>query len=280
MRESYGWLRDLPDIRDFTLTTLERSGLDLGLGELGELPDKYDIGLNHSLPAIGNQGKLGSCTAWAGTYMYQAFLSVAGSGKADLSKLFLYKVARNLLGSKGDTGSYLRTTVQALRLFGVPPQQYYPYDISKFDDEPGAFLYAMAQNYQAETYLRLDPQGTTPDNVLLAIKSNLAANRSCVFGFIVYDSISDASGKVPMPTNSDRKLGGHAVCAVGYDDHFEISGAEKKSVGAVKFACSWGAEWGEGGFGWIPYDYIRAGLAVDWWTLLSAEWLGLEQFSQ
>jgi hypothetical protein len=55
-------------------------------------------------------------------------------------------VTRNLLNWTGDTGAYLRTTMGALTLFGVPPEEYWPYNIANFENEPTAFLYAYAQN--------------------------------------------------------------------------------------------------------------------------------------
>jgi C1A family cysteine protease len=28
--------------------------------------------------------------------------------------------------------------------------------------------------------------------------------------------------------------------------------------------------WGDKGYGWLPYDYVEAGLAVDFWSLADA----------
>ena len=41
---------------------------------------------------------------------------------------------------------------------------------------------------------------------------------------------------------------------------------------------SWGTAWGQGGYGWLPYDYITKGLTADWWSLLKAEWLATGAF--
>jgi hypothetical protein len=46
----------------------------------------------------------------------------------ELSRLFLYKVARRLLGWTGDTGAYFRGTVKAGACFGGPPEEHCPYD--------------------------------------------------------------------------------------------------------------------------------------------------------
>jgi hypothetical protein len=38
------------------------------------------------------------------------------------------------------------------------------------------------------------------------------------------------------------------------------------------------ADTGDGGYGWLPYDYVSAGLAEDWWTLIKAEWVDSGEF--
>jgi hypothetical protein len=60
------------------------------------------------------------------------------------------------------TGVYLRHTMGAVVLFGVPPEKNWPYVIEDFDKEPGTFCYTFAQNYQSISYYRLDPPGTNP----------------------------------------------------------------------------------------------------------------------
>ena len=69
--------------------------------------------------------------------------------------------------------------------------------------------------------------------------------------------------------------------AVGYDDGMKIKntnpgGAE--TTGALLFRNSWGTGWGSSGYGWLPYDYVLKGLAVDWWSLLKNEWIDTGAF--
>ena len=75
-------------------------------------------------------------------------------------------------------------------------------------------------------------------------------------------------------------MGGHAVVAIGYDDEVAIENAlcDVPTEGALLVRNSWGTDWGEGGYGWLPYDYVLGGLAVDWWTLLKSEWVDLDVF--
>jgi C1A family cysteine protease len=41
---------------------------------------------------------------------------------------------------------------------------------------------------------------------------------------------------------------------------------------------SWGTDWGDQGYGWLPYDYVKKRLALDFWSLLSIEWVDTDKF--
>lgn len=202
----------------------------------------------------------------------------------DGSRLFVYKVTRNLLGLTGDTGAYLRSTMGALSLFGLPPERYWPYDIAKFDLEPSAFCYAFGQNYGALKYFRVDTPGKAKATVLSDIKAQVAAGLPAMFGFTVYASMRNPAhaGEIPLPTGGEQVLGGHAIVAVGYDDGKAITnpGGGKPTTGAFLIRNSWGTGWGQGGYGWLPYDYVTTGLAEDWWVLVSARWTDTGAFAE
>ena len=280
-----GWVRDLPDFRDYSPENEKIKPLLKKLNLLStpaSLPVKID--LRAWCAPIEDQGALGSCTANAGVGMIEFYEKKAYGVWLDASRLFLYKATRNLLGWTGDTGAYLRTTMGAMALFGVPPEKYWPYKIASFDAEPTAFLYAFAQSFQALNYYRLDPVGTTPTNLLSQIKTNLAGNLPSMFGFTVYNSISQANGvgkgKIPFPCPTDKVAGGHAIMAVGYDDTLAIKNTNggKTTTGALLIRNSWGTSWGDVGYGWLPYEYVLKGLAVDWWTLISEKYVETTKF--
>ena len=174
----------------------------------------------------------------------------------------------------GDTGGYLRTAMGALALFGLPPEEYWPYNVATFDAEPTAFCYAFGANFKAISYYRLDPPGTTPAVLLGRIKANLAAGLPSVFGFTVYSSYTQAAatGKIPFPIAGDKVVGGHAVLAIGYDDSISITNVNTTTTGALIIRNSWGTAWGDAGYGALPYEYVKNRLAVDFWSLTRQDW--------
>lgn len=286
---SLGWVRDLADIRDYAPGDLKgheprdenkkktrnevaswfRSSAAL---KAGGLESRFD--LSSMCSPIENQQSLGSCTANAGAGLLEYYERRAFGTYTDASRLFLYKVTRNLLGWSGDTGAYLRTTMGAMALFGVLPEGEYPYDIAAFDNEPSAFQYSYARNFQSLSYFRLDQQGLAPDPLLEHIKRFIQSGYPSMFGFSVYD-YGNSSGEFSIPTSTSTLLGGHAVVAIGYDDQRTINGQK----GALKIRNSWGTGWGENGYGWLPYAYVRHGLASDFWSLFRSAYINTGNFA-
>jgi C1A family cysteine protease len=285
-RHGMGWIPDYPDFRDYTEETAEiKSALEpTGARKAKSLPASVD--LRPWCSPIENQGEIGSCTAHAGVGMIEYYERRSFGRHIDASRLFLYKATRNLMKMKGDTGAYLRTTIGAMVLFGVPPEEYWPYtdQEEKFDKEPSAFCYAFAQNYQTVKYFRHDPPGSKANEILSKVKNHVAAGHPAMFGFTVYNSIeqADKTGRIPFPSPREKREGGHAVLAVGYDDKMKIKNryGGVETIGALLIRNSWGKSWGEEGYGWLPYEYVQTGLAEDLWSVLKKEWIDTGQFSE
>jgi len=62
------------------------------------------------------------------------------------------------------------------------------------------------------------------------------------------------NGKIPLPKKPQEIISGHGFGVVGYDDHNE----------EFKFQNSWGIEWGDKGYGYLPYKYFETLFTEAW----------------
>jgi len=286
-----GWLPPMPDLRDYTTATPEIAEMakKLKLKQSAKslksaVPDKVD--LTEWCSPVENQGSIGACTAHAASGVIEYFQRRAYEEHLEASRLFIYKTTRNLMGVTGDTGGWLRNTMGALVLCGVPLEKYWEYtDVDPdFDEEPSSFVYAVADNFETLKYFCHDPLGSNVEKkaVLESVKSYIAAGVPSMFGFFGFPSFSETGedGSIPFPCQNEQAEWGHAIVAVGYDDKKEIRNprCSRKTKGALLIRNSWGKEWGEKGYGWLPYEYVLQGLAQDFWSILSMEWVDTKQF--
>jgi C1A family cysteine protease len=236
--------------------------------------------------AIEDQQGLGSCTAHAAVGIVEYFERRAYGQHIEGSRLFVYKTTRNLMQVTGDTGAWLRNTMGALVLCGIADEKFWPYTDADpaFDQEPPSFVYAVANNYQAVRYFCHDPLGANvpASSVLDSVKNYLAAGVPSMFGFYGFPSFesSDVLGGIPYPCPGEQAEWGHAIVAVGYDDRKKITNTQcsKATTGALLIRNSWGTGWGDQGYGWLPYEYVLNNLALDFWSLLSMDWVDTGQF--
>lgn len=179
-----GWLPPMPDLRDYSVEHQDIKEMAKKLGvavKTLSLPATVD--LRQWCSPIENQLGLGSCTAHAGMGIVEYFERRAYGKHIDGSRLFLYKTTRNLMHVTGDTGAWLRNVMGTLVLCGVPDEKHWTYtdrpgtEPDGFDREPPAFVYAVADNYEALKYFFChDPLGVNvpPKTVLSTVKKYLA----------------------------------------------------------------------------------------------------------
>lgn len=253
----------------------------------GSLPKS--VNLQKWCSPVRDQGELNSGAAFAGSGMIEYYENITAGKYVEASSLFLYKVARNLLQLTGDMLVLPRTIMGALVLIGVPPEKYWPYTDTLgsiphgFDKEPPAFCYSLAQNYQATQYLKIDQPELSENEFLDMIKINISEKFPLMFKFDVFESIdqSISNGKIPYPENDEEiVLPDHGIMVVGYDDSIKIenTNSNKETEGALLVKNSWSINWGNKGYGWLPYDYVLKDIAKDCWSLLQSEWVDIDAF--
>ena len=243
--KKYGWRPDKLDYRDHT----------------DRIPKfinhSHSIDLRDKCPGIYNQGELGSCTANAIAAAYEFDEIKQNENLLFIpSRLFIYYNEREKENSVDiDSGAEIRDGIKSINKIGVCPETLWPYDISKFTVKPPPSCYDQAKKHQSVKYHRLN-------NSLDILKSCLEAGLPFVFGFAVYESFESEevakTGKMTMPNKNESLLGGHAVMAVGYNDDDRC----------FIIRNSWGIEWGDKGYFYMPYDFITSKkLCSDFWVI-------------
>jgi len=272
MCRASGWHRDVPDHRDFTLRHEIISAATARLAARdGQRPEYVDW--REYCPPVDDQRPLAAGSVHACLGMVQYFERRAHGRQIQPSRLFVYKNARRLLWWTGDCGASLRATLKAIRRFGLPPESLWPYCGENLDREPDAFAYSFAEETSALSYVRIDARNIQGPVVLESACSLLAGGFCFVLGFPL-SGLVDSSPMLSYPTLLDSCHGGHAVLAVGYDDRLRV----RSDKGALLIRNSWGTGWGDGGYGWLPYSFVRDGLAADLWTVLKPDWLETGEF--
>ena len=249
----YGWIPDLSDQRDLIYI--------VPVEVAQALPSAVD--LRPLCPPVYDQGSLGSCTAnaIAAAIAFEQ-RKLDAPQRFTPSRLFIYYNERALQGTvSADTGAPLRDGMKTVNHVGVCPEDQpeevanWPYNPAQFTSRPPEDCYAAARHVRALRYQRLD-------HAVHALKGCLAEGFPFVFGITVYESFEGPqvkqTGMVTLPAAGERLIGGHAVMAVGYDDTRDT----------LTVRNSWGPNWGDQGYFYLPYDYVFArGLARDFWTI-------------
>lgn len=238
---AYGWKPDSVDGRDHLFSVVHHP-------HIAELPSSVD--LSGKMPAVFDQGELGSCTANAILAAF-GFIHPGFTG----SRLALYYDERNIEGTvNDDAGAEIRDGIKVMATQGVPSEAEWPYNIGRFREAPPQ---GHGNAFKLSSYSRL----VTGDD----FHQCLAAGFPFVLGFQVWPDLeSDAvasTGRLPLPNYDVEPIGGHAVCVIGYDQHSPVGDA-------FLVRNSWGRDWGLKGDFWVPRAYFEhQDLASDAWTL-------------
>jgi C1A family cysteine protease len=213
------------------------------------MPEK--ISLLDYAPQRRNQGKQGSCVAWASSYAARTIMYSKQTGKSPDQVAFSPSFLYNQIALEDCQGAYLKYAMDALKEKGDLPLSQFPYDESSCDRKPNNTDLNGASPYKTKGANRLSMDGDDYRVNMLAIKQNLAAGAPVVIGMKVGGTfMNEMEGKdtwVPSQDDYDMNgFGGHAMCVIGYDDY--------KEGGSFQIMNSWGKEWGNNGVCWVRYS--------------------------
>lgn len=248
LRSGFGWEPEFPDHRDFRLSQMPklRPATD---------PGPPSFSLRDYCSPVRNQLNIGSCVGFSTCAAVELLRRRDADEHSTIySPLFAYYYARiedGLEWKNIDAGAYIRDSMKVAARIGVCPESRYLYKPQRFKEQPPPSAVKEARRWKTGAYYACN----STSEIMRAIASGfpVVGGFSC-FANMFTEEV-DRTGHVPMPEGGFE--GGHAVCFISYD-------TEARRFG---FKNSWSEEWGDAGFGTLPFDFINDGLADDFWCL-------------
>lgn len=203
-------------------------------------------------PPVYNQGNLGACTGFASAKGFLPTIrNIRGLTTPEMSALYVYyyeRLAERTVNS--DAGATLCDAMYVLRKRGCATEMADPYVPASFTVAPTPAAEREAPQYA----VRLPSRLVTHEDRLHC----LSTGRPFIGGIECFRSLlgpmAARTGIVELPGWREQPQGGHAVCFVGFttDGHFIVRN-------------SWGADWGDQGYFYLPFAYVERH-GFDFWT--------------
>jgi len=200
------------------------------------------VDLRPICPPIFDQGDLGTC----GISALTSFLEFVTGTR--LSALFLYYNARcdQNIALDYDSGVELHECLHTLSTYGICRYESWPYLTAKFSEKPPSSAFEEAEKFKPQDFLLLH----NIDEMKKTLQRGFVFFADINFAPRTYTRTVEITGKIPAPANvaelNDAACE-HSVMVVGFND----------STREFMFQNSWGTEWGDGGYGYLPYFYLE-----------------------
>lgn len=227
---------------------------DVPLDEDFEAPDGQSlpssVDLRNNFSDIKSQGSQGACSAFSSVSVLEYFLSKIQNKQTDLSEAFVYYNAREIREeTEVDEGATFRDIIEAIRDKGVCVEELCPYNQEVYNERPSEKAYSEAERRKI----------TEAKNVHLDVndvKSALAHGFPVIISARAFDSyLLNANGvlRPPTPEELEKTKDNHAMVICGYID--------KEGFFIVR--NSWGKNFGDNGYCYMPYEYFRTPNAIN-----------------
>ncbi len=248
------------------------------------LPSKVDLSTSPCFPPIGNQGGIGSCSAWSSTYYQYSYEVNKLNNVTSAADRVIYspKWTYNNTNNGIDKGAGFTDAYKVLKNQGALTQEQFPYPTSTvYYDVQELPTYANAVrdmrdalNTRLVNYSYISISGS--DYAITSNNSELARIKLALDGqkVLTFQTWNEFNYKYGTGNWSNTKLAyrcydsdgsSHAMTVVGYDDNVtcDINGngvIDAGERGAFKVINSWGLTntgANNNGVIWIMYDALN-----------------------
>ncbi|GHU26533.1 hypothetical protein FACS1894164_17750 [Spirochaetia bacterium] len=205
------------------------------------------VSLKAYAPVPGDQGEYSTCAAWSSAYAARTIAESIALNRTNqslttdnsFSPTFVYKSAAR--DPSGKNGTDLPSVLNFMKTEGAAKMLAVERTGDYFRNTSLA-LFATSRRYPIKDYVKLSVE-SFPLSVM--VKKSIAEQKPVIFGMKTYRSFKYVFDVYNPSWQLGMYEGGHGMCVVGYDD--------TKYGGAFEILNSWGTNWGNGGYTWIPY---------------------------
>jgi len=251
MQLGLGYLPDPEDRRDLKL-----NDAPLALAA-DQAPDFFDALVPHVRGLLYQDGSQG-CTGFSAAQAFRTRSSYLGRGAILPSALLLWYMGRKTHGEENrNSGTYLRAVLKEAHALGLVPELKWPSDDAAFDfmKDPARDPRVLRCAYDARGFGYYRCAGLAMYRKA-EFKRALASGCPVIFGTDVSFDFTRLKNHDPIPPPIDKDIaGGHAMCAVAYD--------ERGIIGPQ----TWGPDWGNDGWFHLSWEYVMWGQTRDCWAI-------------
>ena len=217
-------------------------------------------------PEVIDQGEISTCVGWAVSYAQLSTQQNIDMGiTASTHKIFramdpnfIYSFVKDLNDKWCENGVRIYDAMEVLLKFGCKPMIWNPWlscnSLETFSD----FNLALAAKYKVKECYTLDVN----DDLVQTVKSALKVKLPVSIGVALTESFMNGttiSSGLWKPKDTEKNVGFHAMCVIGYDD--------TKFGGAFEVMNSYGTNFGDNGFVWIKYSdfakYVKEAYIIE-----------------
>lgn len=213
------------------------------------LPAK--ISYRQYCPAPNYQGEVSTCVGWAAAYgalstqlnIQMGITNYTHKWARAFDPHFIYSFIKKEDDQWCKNGTSLSSALSVLEQYGCKPMVWEPWlkcnDNTTFND----FTLQLASQYKIEDWKAVPSEGIV-ENTKMALYYKLPV----LIGVYLTESFMKGTALgagVWTPQAGEKFIGGHAMCVIGYDNN--------KNGGSFEVINSYGEEYGDKGFVWIPY---------------------------
>jgi hypothetical protein len=210
------------------------------------LPPAVDLSAN--LPPPGNQGRQNSCVGWTVAYALKSYQEKIeegvsffdSSGKINPRRVFSPAFIYNQINNGRDGGSSFISALNLLSSQGAATWADMPYSENDYLSKPSRTTISRAKPYRIDYWRRVNVRDVKE------VKAQLNAGYPVMAGVKTDEGFNNAGRGFIWQSTMGQVRGAHAILLVGYND----------SRRAFKLINSYGALWGDSGYGWVEYTHF------------------------